>query len=417
MTALVWHGKRDVRYDLVRRPEIKEPTDVLVRITATSICGSDLHLYNNELPGMMSGDVLGHECMGVIQKVGPHVQNLKIGQRVVVCFDIACGGCEYCQRQEYEACDTTNKGNQQEEAMFGIAGSTAAILGYGHLVGGLAGGQAEFLRVPFGDMNCLPLPDDIPDQKALFLSDIACTSHWACVCGEVKRGDTVGIWGLGPVGLLTARWAQLFGASRVIGLDEVPERLACAKNKLGIEVVDIKTHDVLKTMKQLVPRGLDVAIDCTGFRFARTLLHRVERAVKMETDTSETITQCCSCLRKRGRLSLIADYTGHSNHFPIGVVMMKSLQIKGGQCPVQRFWKLVLDKMRKGEFDPSFIITHRMALSAGPEAYRKFDSREEGFIKVFMRPDEEASKSDSGVSPPIPGALEAARFVPTTSVM
>jgi threonine dehydrogenase-like Zn-dependent dehydrogenase len=383
MHALAWHGKRDVQYIETPRPLITDPRDVLLRVTATTICGSDLHIFSGNMLNMKDGDILGHEFMGVIEEVGSQVKNLSVGQRVVVAFGIACGMCDYCKREEYTACDTTNPSKLMEQ---GYGHRTSGIYGYSHLTGGVPGGQAEFVRIPLADFNCLPVPNDVPDEKALYLSDIIPTAYHGVELGNVKEGDSVAIWGLGPVGLLIARWAQIRKAGRIIGIDCVPERLDIAKRVLGIEVIDFKSQEVCPTLAKMVPGGVDVAIEAAGFEYATTWKHKIERALSLETDACDILTECITAVRKFGTVSIIGVYSGTTNHFPIGALMEKGLTVRAGQSPTQKYWKMALKKIQEGVIDPTFLITHKAKLSDGPELYRKFYDRE-GVIKVFLRPD------------------------------
>lgn len=354
-----------------------------MRITATTICGSDLHLYTNSIVDMHDGDILGHEFMGIVEEKGADVKNIQLGQRVVVAFDIACGMCSYCQREEYTACDTTNPSKLQE-AMYGHR--SAALFGYSHLTGGVAGGQAQWARVPFADVNCLPLPDDLTDEQCLYLSDVVPTAYHGTELADVKEGTTVAIWGLGPIGLMIARWCQIRKAGRIIGIDCVPERIKCAQQVLGIETINFKEQDVCKTIANLVPGGVDASIEAAGFEYSTTMKHKIERAVGLETDTSDILTEMITATRKNGRVSLIGVYSGTTNHFPIGALMEKGLTMNGGQSPTQKYWKMALEKIRKGELDPTFIITHKMPLTEAANLYGKFYNKEDGVIKVFLRP-------------------------------
>lgn len=384
MHALVWKGKEKVEYCTVPKPLVSAPQDALIRVTATTICGSDLHLYTAEAPNMREGDILGHETLGIVEDVGPEVKTLRKGQRVVVAFGITCGQCDYCKRGEYTCCDTTNP-SKVMETLYGHR--ITGVFGYGHVTGGYPGGQAEYLRVPFADNNCLPLPDEIPDEKALFISDIACTSLHACQLGEVREGCSVAIWGLGPVGLLALEWAKVLGAKKIIGIDVVPERLQLAKEKLDVEVINAKeVSDVVKTIFELCPGGVDVAIDCAGFRYATTWLHTIQRALMLETDSPDILSQCIYAVRKSGNVSIIGDYFGFANQFPIGAMMEKHLTVRGGQCFVQGMWKYVLEMMLKNKFDPKIAVNYHGRLSEGPELYKKFHLKEEGIVKVFLRP-------------------------------
>jgi len=383
MKALAWYGKHDVRMVEVDKPQIAEPTDVVIKVTGSTVCGSDLHLYEGEILQLEKGDILGHEFCGVVESVGSAVQKLTVGQRVVASFQIACGTCEYCKQGLSSMCDTTNNSSVMNE-MYGHR--FAGLFGYGHFSGGFAGGQSEYVRVPFADTNLLKIPDDVPDEKALYLSDIVCTSYHSAVEAKIEEGDVVGIWGLGPIGLFVAKWAQLMGAKRVIGIDCVPDRLNFAKEKLGIEVLNFNEEDTVKGMQERVPGGINKAIDCAAFRYAKGLVHRVERAVGLETDTSETVNEMILLVKKFGTIVLIADYAGYCNHFNIGAVMEKGLRfIGGGQAPVQKYWdNLLKNYIQTGLFDPTMILTHRFSLDEFPEVYKAFNNKEQGIIKCFI---------------------------------
>jgi len=381
MHALIWDGAKDIEYVETPRPLITDPTDIVLKVTATTICGSDLHLYTNAMLNMHRGDILGHEFMGVVEDVGESVKTLKKGQRVVVAFGIACGDCEYCKREEYTACDTTNPSKLVEE-MYGHR--PAALYGYSHLTGGVPGGQSDYVRVPFADMNCLVLPDSVPDDKALYLSDIIPTSYHGTELAKVKEGSTVAIWGLGPIGLLAARWCQIRGAKKIIGIDCVKERLDLAKNHLKIETINFNEEDTCKAVLQHCPGGVDSSIECAGFEYSTTWKSKVERALLLQTDTADIFSEMFYCTRKFGTVSVIGVYTGFANHFPVGAMMEKDLTVNGGQSPTQKYWKYCLEKIQSGEMDPEFIITDRGYLKNGPELYKKFYDKKT--VKVFLRP-------------------------------
>jgi threonine dehydrogenase-like Zn-dependent dehydrogenase len=387
MRAVTWQGARKVGCSMVPKPRITHPADVIVRITACTICsGSDLHLYNGEIPGIDAGFVLGHEGMGIIEQKGEAVKNFNVGDRVVIAFDIACGDCDACRRQEFTGCRETNNSILAEKV---LGHCPAAIFGYSRLLGNVPGSQAEFTRVPFADVNCCKIPDEIPDEKALLMSDVACTSLHATELGEVKEGDTVVIWGLGPIGLCAAKWCKIKGAQRIIGIDLVEARLELAETYLGIETLNrtgISTEEVVNTLLSIIPGGADVCIEAVGFRFELSFLHKAQRAVGMATDTPEILTECFKVARPFGRISIIGDYVGLANHFPIGMITMKHLTIRSGQCPCQKYFPYVLEKIRDGTFDPSFVITHRINLQGIPSAYGKLDKKTDGIIKVFARP-------------------------------
>jgi len=306
-----------------------------------------------------------------------------VGQRVVVAFDIACGTCGHCKREEYTGCETTNPSNLMA---FAYGQAICAAYGYSHLTGGVPGGQAEYVRVPFADVNCLVIPDDVPDDKALYLSDVIPTAYHGTELGEVKEGSIVAIWGLGPIGLMTARWCQIKKAGRIIGIDCVPERLQVAQSVLKIETIDFSKNDTVKTLLSMFPHGVDVAIECAGFEYAKTMLHKVERALNLETDTADILTEMIMSARVFGNIAIIGVYAGYTNHFPIGAMMEKALIIKSGQSPTQKYWPMALEKLRSGEID-NFFVSHRAKLSEAPELYKKFYDKKDGVIKVFLRPD------------------------------
>jgi len=343
-------------------------------------------MYAGEMPCMDKGLIIGHESMGIVESVGEKVKKLKQGDRVVVAFDIACGECDFCKREEYTGCSATND-SKLAENFFGHR--SAAIFGYGRMLGALDGSQAEFIRVPYGDVNCFKIPDDVPDEKALYMSDVACTSLHATEIGKVKEGDTVIIFGLGPVGLLAARWCQIKKAKRVIGVDMVHERLELASRVLSIEVVNRtgkSSKEVVEALQEMVPEGADVAIEAVGFRFPMSTGHKIMHAIGAETDSPEIIDECLTVIRPFGNVSIIGDYVGYSNAFPVGKIMFKHATVASGQCPCQKYFPYVLKKIQSGEFDPTFIITHRITLDDIPEAYEKLDKKEAGWIKVFVRP-------------------------------
>jgi threonine dehydrogenase-like Zn-dependent dehydrogenase len=362
---------------------ITEPGDALVRITSTTICGSDLHMYHGEVH-MEKGDVLGHECMGIVEDVGPAVKDIKIGNRVVVSAVISDGKCWFCKKGFYSCCDTTNP-SQECEDLYGDR--LAGIFGYSHLTGGFEGGQAEFIRVPLADVNLLPVPQELPDEKALFLSDIVCTGWHGNELAGVTEGQTVAVWGCGPVGLMCMMWAKFRGAKRVIGIDNIPYRLNVAKEKLGVEVINFDEYkDVGKHLKKIVRGGPDVCIDAVGFRYPKSLFQKVEKGIGMETDVSDIINEAAYAARKCGSLALIGDYFGFTNHFPIGMIMEKGIKVHGSQVFVQKYWKELLGYIQQGKVDPSFVVTHRIGLEQGAEAYRKFDKKEDNILKVILKP-------------------------------
>jgi len=391
MRALAWFGTRDVRMIDAPRPAITNPDDIILKITGTTICGSDLHLYNAEILALQKGDILGHEFCGIVDEVGPNVKNRKKGDRVVVSFQCACGFCDYCKEGLSSFCDNTNDSSLMS-TMYGQR--DAGFFGYSHFTGGFAGGQAEYVRVPYGENNCLPIPDSVPDEKALYLSDILPTSYHCVVDTGVTKGDTVGIWGLGPIGMCAAKFSQLKGAKRIIGIDCVPERLAFARDVLGIETIDFKEHtDVAKKILEMVPRGLDKALDCGTFHEPKTLLHKVEKALMLETDVSETANECIKSVRKMGSVGVISAYAGYTNHFNIGALMEKGVRFIGnGQAPVHKYWEELMKHIAEGSFDPLFIVSHRFTIEDFPELYAKFQKRAGGVEKVYVETQFSSSK-------------------------
>ena len=387
MRAVTWRGKQNVSVETVPRPIITHPGDVIVRVTACAICsGSDLHIYNGEIPTTDVGLIIGHEGMGIIEQKGDEVQKFSVGDRVVIAFDIACGHCDMCHRQEFTGCRETNDSRLMEKA---IGHAPGALFGYSRLLGNVSGSQAECVRVPFADTNCYKIPDAVPDEKALYITDVLSTSLHAVEMGHVKEGDTVCIWGLGPIGLNAVRWAQLKGAARVIGVDYVPERLALAQKTFGIETVDrlgMTSADVVQRLNEMLPGGADVVIEAVGFRFAMSLMHKMERALGMETDSPEILEECFKVCRPYGSVSIIGDYVGYANQFPVGLLTTKHLKVESGQCPVQKYFGYILEKLQDGSVDPTFMITHRICLEETPLAYRMLNDKCDGWIKVFIRP-------------------------------
>jgi len=383
MKALRWHGNRSVSVDNVAVPAITEPTDVICKVTGTTVCGSDLHLYHKEIMQLQDNEILGHEWMGVVDEIGSAIKNVKVGDRVVASFQIACGTCEFCKEGLSSMCRNTNTSTIQDK-LYGRG--FAGMFGYSHFTGGFAGGQAEYVRCPFGDVNLLKIPDSVPDEKALFLSDIVPTSYHAVVSAEVEKGKSVAIWGLGPIGLYAAKWSKLFGAKRVVGIDNVPERLEQVK-KFGCETINFSEQtDVVKALYELEDQGFDCCIDAAAFRYTKGLLHSAQRAIGLETDSSEVLNEMVKATRKFGTISLIADYAATTNGFLIGGVMEKGITLRGaGQAPVQKYWKDLLKKIESGEFDPTIILTHRFDIEEFKELYDAFDKKESGIMKTFVQ--------------------------------
>jgi threonine dehydrogenase-like Zn-dependent dehydrogenase len=396
MKALVWHGPGDIRCDNVRDPRIEGPRNAIIRVTSTAICGSDLHLYDYFLPAMKPGDILGHEPMGVVEEVGSAVTNLKPGDRVVVPFNIACGSCWFCQRKLFACCDTTNRTAELARKMMGQA--PAGLYGYSHLTGAYAGGQAQYLQVINADFNPIKVPDGLPDDQALFLSDIFPTGYMAAENADIEPGDTVAIWGCGPVGQFTIRCAWMFKAGRVIAIDRVPERLQMAREG-GADVIDFGKQDVYHTLMDITRgRGPDRCIDAVGCEAHGTgapdaVYDKVKTTLGMGTDRAHALRDAIFCCRKGGTVSVPGVYVGFPDKLPFGAFMNKGLTMKTGQTHCQRYLPKLLQKIQAGEIDPSFVITHKLRIDDGPGAYRMFREKKDGCIKVVLKPWEDPAKA------------------------
>jgi threonine dehydrogenase-like Zn-dependent dehydrogenase len=389
MKAVCWWGKGEVRVVDVPEPKILNPHDAIVRVTLAAICGSDLHLYDGYVPTMMRGDVLGHEFMGEVVEVGSEVRNLGVGDRVIVPFPIGCGRCWFCQNGLWSACDNTNPNAWMIEALTGF--STAGIYGYSHMYGGYAGGQAEYVRVPFADVNPVKIPVGVPDEKVLFLTDIFPTGFQAIDQCNIRPGDTVAVWGCGPVGLFAIASAWMLGAGRVIAIDRFKERLRLAQSIQQTEVLDYSDEEVFDQLKDITGgRGPDVCVDAVGMEahgtFIDAMMDRVKQAMKLQFDRAHVLRQVLHCCRKGGTVSIPGVYAGFIDKFPFGTAFGKGLTLKMGQTHVQNYTASLLARIESGEIDPSFIITHRMKLADAPEMYRTFRDKEEECIKVVMTP-------------------------------
>jgi threonine dehydrogenase-like Zn-dependent dehydrogenase len=390
MKALCWYGTNDVRIDTVPDPKILDPRDVIVKITSTAICGSDLHLYDGFMPTMEKGDILGHEPMGEVVEVGSAVKNLKQGDRVVVPFAIACGGCYFCQKGLFSLCDTSNP--NAEIARKAMGQSPSGLFGYSHMLGGFPGGQAEYLRVPFADIGPLKVPSGLPDEKVLFLSDIFPTGYMAAENAEIESGDTVAVWGCGPVGQFTIQSAWMLGAGRVIAIDRVPERLTMAQAHGKAETINFDDKDVYdRLMEMTAGRGPDRCIDVVGAEAHATgsfdaVLDKAKAAVYLGTDRPHVLREAIMCCRKGGTVSIPGVYIGFLDKVPFGAAMNKGLTMKMGQTHVHRYLQPLLQKIEAGEIDPSFVITHRLKLDDAPGAYETFRDKKDGCIKVVLKP-------------------------------
>lgn len=388
MKAVCWHGANDVRVDNVPDPKIINPRDAIVKITSTAICGSDLHIYNGFIPSMQAGDILGHEFMGEVVEVGSGVNNVKSGDRVVVPFTISCGSCFFCQRDLWSLCDNSNPNALAAEKMYGH--SPAALFGYSHLFGGYAGGQAEYARVPFADVGLFKVPDGLTDDQVLFLTDIFPTGYMAAENCNIQPGDTVAIWGCGPVGQFAIKSAFLLGAERVIAIDRIPERLLMAEQN-GAEVINYEQIDAGEALKEMTGgRGPDSCLDAVGMEAhgtdAMALYDKVKQAVRMETDRPTALRQAIVACRKGGTMSLAGVYGGFLDKVPFGSAFNKGLTFKMGQTHVHRYLKPLLEHIQNGKIDPSFVITHRLKLDEAPHGYKIFKEKKDNCIKVVLKP-------------------------------
>ncbi|HEV7377022.1 MAG TPA: zinc-dependent alcohol dehydrogenase [Pyrinomonadaceae bacterium] len=389
MRANCWYGKHDVRVEQVPDPKILNRRDAIVKITSTAICGSDLHLYNGFMPTMEKGDILGHEFMGEIVEAGPDLKDRKVGDRVVVSFPISCGNCFFCKQEMFSLCENSNPNAWMAEKMFGH--SPCGIFGYSHLTGGFAGGQAEYARVPFADIGTLKIPEGIPDEQVLFLSDIFPTGYMAAEMCDIKEGDTVAVWGCGPVGQFSMASAYLLGAERVIGIDRIPERLALARDGAKAETINYDEENVYDALMEMTGgRGPDSCIDAVGMEGHSHGLDfaydRAKQALMLETDRPIALREAIMACRNGGNVSVIGVYGGFIDKFPMGSFMNRSLTMKTGQCHVQRYWGQLLDRIQNGEIDPSFVITHRMKLDEAPGGYDIFNEKEDTCIKIVLKP-------------------------------
>lgn len=388
MKAVCWHGANDVRVDTVPDPQILNPRDAIIKITLTAICGSDLHLYDGYIPTMESGDILGHEFMGEVVELGSEVRNLKVGDRVVVPFTISCGNCFFCQRDLWSLCDNTNPNAWMAEKFYGH--SPSGLFGYSHLLGGYAGGQAQYVRVPFADVGPLKIPDGLTDEQVLFLTDIFPTGYMAAENCKIQPGDTVAVWGCGPVGQFTIRSAFLLGAERVIAIDRFPERLALAK-AANAEVLNYEEVDVGEALKEMTGgRGPDACVDAVGMEAHGTdfmaFYDKVKQAVRMETGRPTALREAIVACRKGGIVSVPGVYGGFVDKVPLGSIVNKALTLTSGQTHVHRYLRPLLQHIQNGDIDPTFIITHRLPLSEAPKGYEIFKHKKDNCIKVVLEP-------------------------------
>ena len=392
MRANCWYGKKDVRVEQVPDPKILNRRDAIVKISSTAICGSDLHLYNGFMPTMKAGDILGHEFMGEVVEVGPDVRERKVGDRVVVSFPISCGNCFFCKQEMFSLCENSNPNAWMAEKIFGH--SPCGIYGYSHLTGGFAGGQSEYARVPFADVGTLKVPEGLSDEQVLFLSDIFPTGYMGAEMCNIQPGDTVAVWGCGPVGQFAMASAYLLGAERVIGIDRFPDRLRMAREGAKADTINYEEANVYETLMEMTGgRGPDACVDAVGLEAHGAGAHgfeyaydRVKQALMLETDRPIALREAIMCCRNGGTVSVIGVYGGLIDKFPMGSFMNRSLTMKTGQCHVQRYWKKLLRHIQNGDIDPSFVITHWMRLDDAPQGFATFNNKEDDCIKIILKP-------------------------------
>ncbi len=392
MKALCWHGKHDIRYDTVPDPVIEHPRDAIVRVSSCAICGSDLHLYDGFVPGMEHGDIMGHEFMGEVVEVGAENRRLRVGDRVVVPFTIICGECDQCRRGNFSVCERTNRNKDAADKMFGH--TTAGLFGYTHLTGGYAGGQAEYVRVPYADVAPVKVPAELSDEQVLFLGDILPTGWQAAAQCEIQPDDIVAIWGAGPVGQFCILSALLMGAKQVVVIDRVPERLRMAQ-QLGpdrVTPIDFENRSVLEALNEITHgKGPDKCIDAVGLeahatRSLDSIYDRVKQAVMLETDRPHVLREMIYVCRPGGIVSIPGVYGGLVDKIPMGALMNKGLTIRTGQTHVNRWTDDLLQRIVDGQIDPTFVISHRVTLADGPSMYETFRDKHDGCIKVVMTP-------------------------------
>ncbi|WP_159716059.1 zinc-dependent alcohol dehydrogenase [Geminicoccus flavidas] len=390
MRALCWHGKNDIRCDTVPDPKIEDPRDAIIKVTSCAICGSDLHLFDGFMPGMQSGDIMGHEFMGEVMEVGSGAKDsLKVGDRVVVPFTITCGECEQCRRGNFSVCERSNRNKDIADKLFGH--TTAGLFGYTHLTGGYPGGQAEYVRVPFADKTHVKVPRGMTDEQALFLGDIFPTGWQGVVQCDIQPTDTVAIWGCGPVGQFAIRSAVLLGAKQIIAIDNVPERLVMAEAGGAITINFDKESTVERLNELTQGKGPEKCIDCVGMEAHATatldsMYDRAKQALMLESDRAHVLREMMYVCRPAGTISVPGVYGGLIDKVPFGMVMNKGLTIRAGQTHVKRWTDDLLRRIEEGQIDPSFVITHTVGLEQGPEMYKTFREKQDGCIKVVLKP-------------------------------
>lgn len=376
MKAIVYDGINDVKVKEVKDPTIEKSDDIVVKVTSTTICGSDLHLIHGMVPNMPRGFILGHETMGIVEEVGKDVSKIKKGDRVIVPFPISCGHCWYCEHDLYSQCDNSNP-----------HGEVGAIFGYSDTYGGYDGGQAQYLRVPYANVGPTKIPEELNDEQVLFLTDILPTSYWGVENGGVKAGDTVVVLGCGPVGLLAQKWAAFKGAKRIIAVDHVGYRLNHAERYNDVETVNLDNHDYTGDyIKEITHGGADVVIDCVGMDGIMSTVEKIETALKLQGGSKSAIELSAQCVRKGGTVSMVGVYGARYNSFPLGDFFSRNITLKMGQCPAHKYIKPILNLIRNEKFDATDIITHVLPLDRGDYAYSIFDKKDDNCIKVILKP-------------------------------
>jgi len=376
MKAIVYEGVKDVKVKKVDDPKIINDDDIIIKVTSTAICGSDLHLIHGMVPNMPKGFILGHETMGIVEEVGKDVYKVKKGDRVIVPFPISCGHCWYCEHDLWSQCDNSNPN-----------GEVGGIFGYSETFGGYDGGQAEYLRVPYANVGPTIVPEELKDEQVLFLTDILPTSFWGVENGGVKKDDTVVVLGCGPVGLLTIKWAAFRGAKRIIAVDNIDYRLNHAKRHNGVEVLNFEHYDNTgEYIKEITHGGADVVIDCVGMDGKMTIIEKVESALKLQGGSKSALEIATQAVRKGGTVSIVGVYGGRYNMFPLGDFFARNITLRMGQCPVHSYVEPILDLIKRGKIDATDIITHTLPLDLGEYGYEIFDAKIDNCIKVVLKP-------------------------------
>ncbi|MEU4792191.1 zinc-dependent alcohol dehydrogenase [Micromonospora tulbaghiae] len=389
MRALCWEGVGKLVVRDVPEPTVRSGGDIIVKVRASSVCGSDLHLINGYLPAMREGDILGHEFMGEVVETGPDVRRIKVGDRVVVGSVVACGSCWYCRTEQFSLCDNSNPQPVFTEKLWGH--SPAGILGYSHAAGGYSGSHAEYIRVPFGDVGAFTVPDGVPDDSVVFASDAMPTGWMAADFCNLKGGEVVAVWGAGGVGQMAARSAQILGAERVVVIDRLPERLATAAQRLGVETINYAETDVLEALREMTAgRGPDACIEAVGMESHDVgpayAYDKAKQTVRAQTDRPTSVRQAIMAARKGGTVSIVGVYGGLVDKFPLGAAMNKALVLRMGQMHAQRYIPMLLDRVAAGEIDPGYLATHPMSLEQGVRGYEIFEKKEDGCLRSVLHP-------------------------------